>query len=57
MKQYFKSGKDYREILKVPTVDWGEVIDGKKLNPFFQIIINMLRKAAPSTFRKFPWTV
>ena len=57
MKQYFKSGKDYREILKVPTVDWGEVIDGKKLNPFFQIIINMLRKGAPSTFRKFPWTV
>ncbi|CAO1363857.1 unnamed protein product [Diamesa hyperborea] len=56
MQQFYKYGKEYREIVKSPTVDWNTVTSGKKLNPFFQIMINMMKKAAPSIFRKFPWT-
>lgn len=57
MKQYRKTGKGYREIFKTPTIDWNDAINGKKLNPFLEITLDMMKKAAPSIFRKFPWTV
>ena len=57
MQQFYKYGKEYREIVKSPTVNWDAVISGKKMNPFFKIMIDMMKKTAPSIFRKFPWTV
>ena len=54
---FYKYGKEYRQVMKTPTVDWNAIMNGKKLSPFFSIMINMLREQAPMIFRKFPWTV
>lgn len=43
--------------MKYPPIDWSVIVEGKKVNPFLKILINAIRKVAPSLFRKFPWKV
>lgn len=57
MQEFYKYGNEYRQIIKSPTIDWNKVVTGKKINPFFQIVVNMMKKTSPSLFLKPPWKV
>ncbi|CAO1363877.1 unnamed protein product [Diamesa hyperborea] len=39
----------------MPTMNWGSIVAEKNLNPFFKILVRLLKKTAPMAFQKFPW--
>ena len=50
LKVFYKYQNGYRQIVKGPPINWMYIVRGKNLNPFFKIIVSLLKKTSPSLF-------
>lgn len=52
-----KNGKTFRQIVKLPQMEWCSIMEGADTNMFMKILIDMLKEKAPTLVHKCPYVV
>lgn len=52
---YFRYGIIYREVIDTKLIHWCPLMDGIGSNPFFTVLMDVIKKSIPNLFHKCPY--
>lgn len=51
----FRYGNIYREIIDTKQINWCQTMEGADTNPFFKLVMDIIRQSIPGLFHKCPY--